>query len=493
MWAFIRLLRASRRFGVILASYLWQMFLRKLMPRAKWVERRWDRIHDRNARRLYKGCVKLRGVYIKLGQVLSIMGTFLPRAYVKELEKLQDSVPAHGYHTISKAIEKSLGKPPEALFKRFSHTPVAAASLGQVHEAETFEGQRVAVKVLYPNVATIIKVDVRVLRWAMKVYKWFVPMNQIERVLDQLKDMLERETDFENEAACIARMSKNFADDPDVLFPTVLPELSSKKILTMSFMDGVKISNVAALDQLGLSPDAVATKLIQAFYHSLFIDKFFHADPHPGNFFVQRGDRGQARIVVLDLGSASEVRDNLVNGMLKVISGFMSRNDVLLMEGIETMGFVAAGGDRALLERTVRHYFEKLLNLEIQDFSKIDTKEAEKLLDPELKRNELRQLMKSIEYPLGWFYVERAAVILFGLSSQLAPKLNTVMVGFPYVMKFLAKNPMPFTPMKPVTTPAAPAALPARAEPASTELATEPLSPLDASGEGPSEMQSVVV
>ena len=176
------------------------------------------------------------------------------------------------------------------------------------------------------------------------------------------------------------------------------------------------------------------------------------------------------RLVVLDLGSASEVRENLVNGMLKVLSGFMSRNDVLLMEGIELMGFVAEGGDRALLERTVRHYFEKLLNLDIQDFSRIDPKEAEKLLDPELKRNDLRALMKSIEYPLGWFYVERAAVILFGLSSQLAPKLNTVMVGFPYVMKLLAQNPMPFTPMARPSEPA-PAAPAASTEPA-TDLQT---------------------
>lgn len=441
MWV-IRLMRASWRFGIILWSYLLQMFLRKVLPRAKWVERRWDKVHERNAKRLYKGCVTLRGVYIKLGQVLSIMGTFLPRAYGKELEKLQDAVPPQPYRVVKKAVIRGLGRSPEELFVSFSETPVAAASLGQVHEARTHDGEKVAVKVLYPNVATIIRVDMRVLRWAMKTYRRFVPLAQIERVLDQLQDMLQRETDFKNEAACIERMSANFEHDPDIIFPRVLPDLSSKSILTMSFMEGVKITNQEALAEMGLDPYAVATKLVQSFYKSVFYDRFFHADPHPGNFFVQVNEQGKPRLVVLDLGSASEVLPNLVDGMMKILQGFMLKNDALLLDGIETMGFVAEGGDRGLLERTVKHYFQVLLSLEITDFSKIDPTEAERLLDYDIKRHEVRKLMQSIEYPMGWFYVERAALILFGLSSQLAPKLNTVQVGFPYVLEFLAKNPM---------------------------------------------------
>lgn len=443
MWAFIRLIRASWAFGIILASFLWQLFLRKIFRRAAWVERRWDKLHERNARRLYRGCVRLRGVFIKMGQVLSIMGTFLPRPYVRELEQLQDAVPPHRTSTIKRAIEKSLGRSVDDLYASFSDKAVAAASLGQVHEAVTKDGRRVAVKVLYPNVATIIRIDLRVIGWAMKVYKWFVPVGQLDRFLEQLRDMLERETDFQNEARCIERMSRNFADDPDVLFPEVVPELSSRAVLTMTFMEGVKISNLTALAELGLAPDAVATKLVQTFYRSVFHDRFFHADPHPGNFFVQRGERGQVKLVVLDLGSASEVLPNLVDGMTAVLSGFLTKNDALLLEGIETMGFVADGGDRGLLERTVKRYFEKLLDLDLADLSRIDAQQAEALLDPELKKGELRALMKAINYPLGWFYVERAAIILFGLSAQLAPRLNTVQVGFPYVVRFMAQNPRP--------------------------------------------------
>jgi len=440
MWAATRLLRASRVFGTIFLSYLWALSWARLWPSRFDTKAFWSKRHRRNARRMYRAFVSLRGVYIKLGQILSVMGTFLPRAFTEELEKLQDEVPAQPYRTISKGFVRAFGKDPKHAFATFAEQPIAAASLGQVHEATDADGRRLAVKILYPNVATIIRVDLRVLGWALGIYRTFVPVQQIERVHEQLEDMLNRETDLANEARCIQRMAKNFASDPDVLFPEVVPQWTCETVLTMSFMDGVKISKKDALDKIGLDPYAVATKLTQVFYKQLFADRFFHADPHPGNWFVQRGPEGQPRIVVLDLGSASEVTDNLADGMLDILQGLMTRNDDLVVKGIETMGFVAEGGDRELLERATRRYFEKLLNLNITDFSKISPDMAKNLADVEVKRDDLRELMKSIAYPEGWFYVERAVVIMFGLASQLAPKLNTIHVGFPYIMKFLAER-----------------------------------------------------
>jgi ubiquinone biosynthesis protein len=438
MWATIRLVRASRLFGTIFFSYLWHASWAQLWPSRFDTRDSWTRVHARNAKRLYGGFVRLRGVYIKLGQILSIMGTFLPRAITQAMERLQDEVPPRPYREIARSFEQAFGKTPRDVFESFAEVPIAAASLGQVHEATGANGERLAVKMLYPNVATIIRVDLRVLGWAIRIYRQLVPIAQIERVHEQLTDMLRRETDLAHEARCIERMSKNFAGDPDVLFPTVYPEWTCETVLTMSFMDGVKISKKDALAGLGLDPYAVATKLTQVFYKQLFIDRFFHADPHPGNWFVQKGPEGQVRIVVLDLGAASGVSDNLADGMIDILSGLMTRNDDLVVKGIETMGFIAEGGDRALLDRTVRKYFEKLLSLNITDFGKITPETAQRLADPEVQRDELRDLMKSIAYPDGWFYVERASVIMFGLSAQLAPKLNTVQVGFPYVMQFLA-------------------------------------------------------
>ncbi|MGE0867042.1 MAG: ABC1 kinase family protein [Kofleriaceae bacterium] len=437
MWAALRLVRATRVFAVIFLSYMWQVSWARLWPSRFNTRERWKKANRRNARRMYKGFVRLRGVYIKLGQILSVMGTFLPREYTEELEGLQDDVPPQSYKRIKKTFVRSFGKSPHEVFAEFEREPIAAASLGQVHEARNAQGERLAVKILYPRVATIIRVDLRVLQWALNIYKNFVPIQQISRVHEQLADMLSRETDLANEARMIERMSANFQNDPDVLFPRVYPEWSSSTVMTMTFMDGVKITRKDALRTLSLDPTDVATKLIKVFYKQLFIDRFFHADPHPGNFFVQRGPDGQVRIVVLDLGSATELKDNLADGMFDILSGLMTRKDDLVVQGINTMGFVAPNGDRKLLERTTRKYFEKLLNLNITDFGKIDPSVAQQLADPDMKREELRQLMSSIAYPEGWFYVERAAVIMFGLSATLAPKLNGIHIGFPYITQFM--------------------------------------------------------
>lgn len=437
MWAAIRLVRALRVFAVIFLSYLWGVSWSRLWPTRYNTRASWKKLNRRNARRMYRGFVRLRGVYIKLGQILSVMGTFLPREYTEELEGLQDDVPPQSYRRIKSTFVASFDKSPHDVFTTFNEEPIAAASLGQVHAATNADGDRLAVKILYPNVATIIRVDLRVLGWALRVYKNFVPIQQIARVHEQLADMLARETDLANEARCIARMAKNFEGDPDVLFPKVYPEWSSKTVMTMSFMDGVKITKKDALAELRLDPYDVATKLIKVFYKQLFIDRFFHADPHPGNFFVQRGPDGQVRIVVLDLGSATELSDNLADGMFDILQGLMTRKDDLVVQGIDTMGFIAPNGDREKLDKTVRKYFEKLLDLNITDFGKIDPAVAQRLADPDMKREDLRELMKSIAYPEGWFYVERAAVIMFGLQATLAPKLNGIHVGFPYITQFI--------------------------------------------------------
>jgi predicted unusual protein kinase regulating ubiquinone biosynthesis (AarF/ABC1/UbiB family) len=435
VWPFLRLVRASFWLSRIFLSYLLQLGLQRLLGRRARV--RWRAVHRRNAKRLYRAIVRLRGVFIKLGQVLSIMGTFLPRAYAEELEGLQDQVPPHPWRELEKSFVASLGKRPGDVFAAFAETPLAAASLGQVHRATLRAGGEVAVKILYPDVQTVIRVDLRVLRWATYVYRWFVPIRALSRVIDQLEDLLARETDYVHEGRCLERMAKNFAGDADILFPEVVWDLTTKQVLVMTFMPGIKISRREELLAIGLDPTAVARKLVEAFYKQLFLDNFFHADPHPGNFLVQKGEGGP-RIVMLDFGAASEARPGLIAGMLEILRGLFARDDAQVIRGIETMGFMAADGDRALLDRTIRLYFQKLLDIDIQDFGRIKPEVALQLADPGVKRDELRDLMRSVEYPEGWFYVERAIVILFGLSAQLAPKLNTIQVGFPYIMRMLA-------------------------------------------------------
>ncbi len=185
-------------------------------------------------------------------------------------------------------------------------------------------------------------------------------------------------------------------------------------------------------------------RLVQAFYKMLFVDRFFHADPHPGNFLVEPLGEGRFRLVVLDFGAVCEAKDELVDGMIEIVQGYFMADDAAVLGGFRRMGFVAEGGNEALLERTVKTYFGKLLKLgDRTPAALLDRRpeELEKLVDPEVERNELQELMRSVEYPEDWFYVERACVLMFWLAAQIDPELDTMAVGMPYVMPlFLQKQ-----------------------------------------------------
>lgn len=454
----LRLVRAQLTFGVILVSYLAQLGLTKVFRRWQrdprtgrmqpvtpaWLTRRQARVDEANSRRLLAGMLKLRGVYIKLGQVLSIMGGFLPPVYTKRLETLQDAVPPHRFEEIERVFVASLGVGPDAFFESIDREPVAAASLGQVHVAYMDDGRKVAVKVLYPGIRDIVRVDMQVIELMVRVYKWFVPVQNIEAVHTSLVDLLRRETDYIHEAECMRRMAANFTHDDHLLFPEVIEAVTTRDVLTMTFMEGIKITRLDEIERRGIDRRKLAERLVKSFYKQVFVDRFFHADPHPGNFLVQPVEGSDdAKIVVLDFGAISEVDDKTVFGMVDVLRGFFEQNDALAIQGIEAIGFVAEGGDRKLLEQTVKTYFRKLLKLEArtpQALMNANAKELEALADPEVERHELRKLMRSVHYPDGWFFVERASVMMFWLAGQIAPDLDQVQIGFPYVLPLLSQR-----------------------------------------------------
>jgi predicted unusual protein kinase regulating ubiquinone biosynthesis (AarF/ABC1/UbiB family) len=458
-----RLIRALWIFGVIFFGYVSQLALssivgtwekdkvtgREIELVPDWVKRRKKRLDLTNAKRLLRGMLELRGVYIKLGQILSIMGGFLPRVYTKELESLQDAVPHRPYEEIEKAFFASLGRTPKEVFARFEETPIAAASLGQVHlawlkNADGSEGQKVAVKVLYPGIRDVIAVDMRVIRLAVVAYKWFVPVFGIERVHEALVDLLRRETEYLHEADCMRRMARDFAKEKDILFPEPIAELTTSDVLTMTFMEGIKINKLDEMRAANIDPHAVATRFVESFYKQLFVDRFFHADPHPGNFLVQPGRTPRRpKIVVLDFGAVSEVQDSLVDGLIDVIGGLLEQDGKKLLDGFLRMGFASREANRELLERTVETYFQRLLRIQNRTpgaLMRANTKELEQLVDPEVAREELRELMRSVEYPEGWFYVERASVLAFWLVGQIDPDVDPMRVGYPYVMPLLQEK-----------------------------------------------------
>jgi predicted unusual protein kinase regulating ubiquinone biosynthesis (AarF/ABC1/UbiB family) len=397
---------------------------------------RLERVHDKNAGRLTRGCSQLGGVFIKMGQVLSVLGSFLPRAYGKHLERLQDRVPPRPYAEIEVRLKEALGPNARDNFREFGEEPIAAASLAQVHRAVTTDGRKVAVKVLYPGIEKLIRRDLRVLYLLLPFVRLLVPIARFERLLDQLSAMLARETDYGLERRNVERIRAIFDKRTDIVVPHVYDDLTAKGVITMTFEEGIKVTDFPTIDAAGIDRESIASLLVECYYAMMLEHRVFHADPHPGNFLVRPGPQ----LVILDYGAVEEVTPALAEGMLEIIIGGLGRNTDQVLGGLERMGWVAPGGDRTMLERVGREYLAVLANLEIDDYSKMDREAVEKLSGFQQVRGQLRDIMKNVEYPEGYFYIERTLVLLFGLVAQLAPKAGLPGVAAPIAARAMLRR-----------------------------------------------------
>jgi predicted unusual protein kinase regulating ubiquinone biosynthesis (AarF/ABC1/UbiB family) len=268
----------------------------------------------------------------------------------------------------------------------------------------------------------------------LPVARRLLPVARVERILDELGAMLARETDYAHERSNIERVRSIFAERNDVVVPLVEDALTAAGVLSMSFEQGIKITDFEAQRAQQIDSTAIANLLVDCYVTMLFQHRVFHADPHPGNFLVRPGPQ----LVILDYGAVEEVTAALASGMKQVVLGGITRDDDQILKGLECMGFVAPDGDRELLKSVGREYLKALAGIKITDFSKLDRDAVEKLSGYDQTRGKLRQVMKSVEYPEGYFYVERTLALLFGLVGQLAPKTGLPGLVLPRASKIFA-------------------------------------------------------
>lgn len=436
--AALRLVHAAFWLGLVLASFRLQRTLVALARLCRIGEqaaaRRWDRVHEKNARRIFTAATRLSGVWVKLGQVASTLGSFLPAAYTRELAKLQDRVPPRPFGEIDEALFRAYGRPHQVVFAELEPRPIAAASLGQVHRATTFDGRVVAVKVLYPEVRAALRADLVVLGWTLGLLRKAYPINDLDRLHESMAGMLERETDLRLEAKALRKMARCFAGDSSVSVPEVDLELTNDRVLVMGFVEGARITDDDALLRLGLTKADAVRCLLDSFFKQLFSHRFFHADPHPGNFLVQRGADGRPRIVLLDLGATAEVADHVVDGLMEVVAGLFGKDDERVVRGLERVGFLEPGRRDEAVVAEVKAAIGRMMGA--GDLREV----AQRVADGAPDTRATKALLRSVSYPQGWFEVERSLTMLFGICAQEAPQLDPARVAFPHVARWMARR-----------------------------------------------------
>ncbi len=379
------------------------------------------------AERLRLALEQLGTTFIKFGQILSTRRDLIPEEYVRELEKLQDRVPPFDYSDVKKRIEKELGRNIEEIFLYLDPVPIAAASIGQVHRAKLYDGDEVVVKVMRPGIEDIIEIDLFILmslaRFAekhIKESKFFNPVGLIE----EFSRILRQELDYTHEAKNADRFYLNFTGSKTVRIPKVYWKYTTKRVLTMEFLEGTKISDIEQLESLGHDKKKITIDLANAYLKMVFEDGIYHADPHPGNILISP----EGVIIFLDFGMAGYVdpvlRENLANLIIAI-----QRNDMdFLIEALTEMGLVSDDGPilRVLLPELINKYYTL----------------SRKLIDPTtFLREMIDVLVKSGgKIPANIMLFSKTLSMRDEISRRLDPDHNFAELVGPYVGKMIEER-----------------------------------------------------
>lgn len=423
--------RGSVLFTLIVHA-AWVYFLNRLVRR-EWLSRDDDWLVERYrlfAVRFVKIAARFRGGLIKLGQVASLRVDVIPNAMTDELVKLQDRVPPHAFDEIEHQIRQELGHPSRELFASINPVPVASASLGQVHRATDSLGRDLAVKVLYPGVEKSVAVDLRMAKLAFWLFNPFVPPDLLS-IHAQLASSILGEMDYEAEGRAADKVRENLAHDAELFAQLRIPridwETTSRRVLTMEYIEGDKINDRQALEARGIDLEETVKTATRAFLHQMFRDYFFHCDPHPGNLLVDL----EGRVAIIDFGMNQAIAPEIMDGIRQNVLAAVTRNEDLWVESMIQVGIIRAEDREAARALAQVSFDPAYFNLTPSELSEIDFGDYFEKMRGHL------WMLQSFKMPDGLVSWGRAFSLLFGLAAELAPGIRPLDVVGPYVLGFL--------------------------------------------------------
>ncbi|HEU5287040.1 MAG TPA: AarF/ABC1/UbiB kinase family protein [Candidatus Limnocylindria bacterium] len=367
--------------------------------------------------------------FVKLGQIASTHGDLLRPDYQHELARLQDGVAPAPTDSIRAAIEAELGASIETAFASFGDEPVAAASIGQAHAARLHDGTEAIVKVRRPGVIANVRSDLTLIRSlanAASTRSALAERYDVVGIVDEFAATLLAELDYEREAESIARFAANFAGDPTVRIPSVFRQVSGDGVLTLERLRGIRIDDLAALDAAGIDRAALAARTSRMLMKMVFEDGFFHADPHPGNLFVE----SDGRIGLIDFGMTGTIDETTRDRLVDVLLALTGRDPSRLADAFLALGFARGRVDRTLLERDLARLIAPYYERALGDIS------IGALLQETLEVIRRHRLVLPRELAL----LVKTLIMSDGIATHLAPDFKLMTVLIPYAKRMLARR-----------------------------------------------------
>jgi len=425
------------RFLTVISLFLsifWAFYslkLRKLWRSQAWYEERRRELFVSQARRFRNTAVDLGGLMIKLGQFFSTRVDVLPQAVTKELASLQDEVQPVDFAAIRQEAEAEFGRPLEEIYERLEETPLAAASLGQVHCGRLAGGQTVAVKIQRPGIEELVDTDLKAVRRVIDLIKLLTDWEKyadFDAIFSEFSATVHEELDYIHEGHNAETIAANLADDREVIIPKIHWEHTTRRVLTMEFEEGMKITDYEGLAKAGVNRHDLAIRLLQIYVKQILVNGFFHADPHPGNLFVTPA----GRIILIDFGMVGVISMPLRESLVQLAQAMIQRNYDQVVTLLKKVGFLRRGADAELLAKAIALFMEQILGKGGDLFSG-DLGEIMDNMEALLYEN-------PFQIPANFTFLGRALGTLFGLCVGLDPEINFLDEARPYVTEFTREN-----------------------------------------------------